>query len=550
MASLSLAGCMENFSSGTYHSKSRMSGTRPNIVLIMVDDMGFSDIGCYGGEINTPHLDNLAANGLRFTQFYNTARCCPTRASLMTGLYSHQAGVGHMVGDYGYPSYQGYLNDNCVTIAEALKPGGYKTYMAGKWHVCPYDRVNCIGEYPEIFPTNRGFNKFYGTISGAGSYFNPSCLMKNDELIEADMPDYHYTDAISHHAANYVTEHRQSDPGKPFFMYVAYTAPHWPLHAPQKYIDRYKGKYAMGWDQLRRQRHKRMIEMGIVNGDWPLTPRDGRVKSWDKAEDKQWQQRRMEVYAAQVDQMDEGIGKILSALEKTGQLDNTLILFLSDNGGCAEELPPGKDSWIAKYGVAQSHTADGKEVRPGNLPSILPGPADTFASYGIPWANASNTPFRWYKKWAHEGGIATPLIVHWPDQVKNHGQLRRQPGHVIDIMATCLDVAGADYPTKYKGNKIKPLQGITLLPAFENKNMPERPLYFEHQGNRAIRLGKWKLVARNNIRWELYDLEKDRTELNDLADKYPGKVEKLKTMYEQWAKISGVLPYPVRKKKK
>jgi arylsulfatase len=521
----------------------------------MSDDMGFSDIGCYGGEIRTPNLDGLAARGLRFTQFYNTARCCPTRASLMTGLYQHQAGVGHMMDDRGYESYRGDLNNRCVTIAEVLKLAGYGTYMSGKWHVTRYRRP----EGPKHnWPRQRGYDRFFGTIHGAGSFFDPCSLTRDNTQIPPG-DDFYYTDAISDNAVNYIREHKSDNP---FFMYVAYTATHWPMHALPEDIARYKGRYDGGWDTLRAERHKRMIELGIVDKKWKITPRDKAAPPWTEAEDKEWFARRMEVYAAMLDCMDQGIGRIVAELKKTGNFEDTLIFFLADNGGCAEEYgsdgavrpDPSKpvvlkpmDKNALQPDMKPKVTRDGRPVRTGY--GVMPGPADTYVAYGKPWANASNTPFRLYKHWVHEGGISTPLIAHWPKRIKAHGKLRHQPGHLIDIMATCVDVAGAEYPSEYKGNKITPMEGKSLSPAFDNKPIQREAIYWEHEGNRAVRQGKWKLVSRHPGKWELYDIEADRTELTDLAQKYPEKLEQLKVLYKSWAARCGVQPWPVRRKK-
>ena len=520
--------------------------SRPDIVLIMADDMGFSDIGCYGGEIDTPNLDKLAAEGLRFTQFYNTGRCCPTRASLMTGLYPHQAGVGHMMGDRGVPGYRGDLNRQCVTIAEVLGGAGYACYMSGKWHVTRQTGhwtgdKNLTSKHN--WPRQRGFDRFYGTIHGAGSFFNPNTLTRDNEPIEPDGEVFYYTDAISDNAAKFITEHHAKKPAQPFFCYVPYTAPHWPLHALPQDIAKYKGRFAAGWDQLRRERLGRMVKMGLVEAKWKLSPRDRRAKEWENAKDKQWQQRRMEVYAAQIDRMDQGIGRIVEAIRKTGRLDNTLVMFLADNGGCAERLGKSKGGLSVR-----GKTRDGREVRKGNTPSIMPGPDDTYQSYGVPWANLSNTPFRLYKHYVHEGGIATPLVVHWPAGVTARGELRHQPGHLIDIMATCVDVSGAKYPKEFRGEKIKPAEGTSLRPAFANKPIEREAIYFEHEGNRAVRRGKWKLVARRRRNpWELYDIQADRTELDNLAEKHPEKTKELAEMWQKWAQRCDVL---VRKPKK
>ena len=547
-ASVMLPGCDNGFSL----LEGKASGARPNIVLIMADDMGFSDIGCYGGEISTPNLDRLAAGGLRFTQFYNAARCCPTRASLLTGLYPHQAGIGHMSYDNGLEGYRGVLSKQCVTIAEVLKQAGYATYISGKWHLCHFDFKTRTSDASYSWPIQRGFDEFYGTLAGAGSFYNPPGLMRNNTPVKPDSDDYYYTDAISDNAARFVTGHVTKNADTPFFLYVSYTAPHWPLHAPQESIAKYKGRYDNGWDALRADRHKRMIKMGIVKDKWKITPRDKKIPSWKKAKNKKWQARRMEVYAAQVDLMDQGIGRIVTALKKTGQIDNTLILFLSDNGGCASELDP-KNKFYRTSGIIDRTSPDGKPVRFGNNASIMPGAGDTFASYGRAWANAGNTPFREYKCWVHEGGIATPLIAHWPAVIKQRGKLTDQAGHIIDIMATCVDAAGGKYPAQYKSNKIRLTEGQTLVPEFVGGKMSERAIYWEHEGNRAVRKGKWKLVSKYPVRWdqiskdqgrwELYDTEADRTELNDLADKYPEIVKELATMYNAWTKRNFVMPW-------
>jgi len=485
---------------------------RPNILVIMADDMGFSDIGCYGGEIATPNLDGLGASGLRFRQFYNTARCCPTRASLLTGLYAHQAGVGHMVHDRGDPAYQGYLNDRCVTIAEALGAAGYRTYLSGKWHV---------GEDKGHWPVDRGFDRSYALVSGGTNYFRLDpyrTLARDDERIEPP-DDWYITDAITDNAVAFVDDHDRNHGETPFFLYVAYTAPHWPLHAHPEDIERNRGRYLKGWDALRAERLERMIELGIVDDDCPLTPRDRRVPPWEEAKDQDDKDLRMAVYAAQIEIMDRGVGAVVEALERTGQLENTLILFLADNGGCAEIIDRGE-------------------------PGVPAGHPDSFLSYGIGWANASNTPFRLYKHWVHEGGIATPLIAHWPEVIQNGGGWTDQVGHVIDLMATCLDVAGAAYPSEFEGREITPLEGRSLKPIFEGRERAgHKAIFWEHEGNRAVRKGRWKLVSRYPGAWELYDLETDRVELNDLADAHPDRVAELAKLYEAWADRAGVVPW-------
>ncbi len=528
---------------------------RPNIIVILSDDMGYSDIGCYGGEIETPTLDGLAENGLRFTQFYNTGRCCPTRASLLTGLYPHQAGVGHMMNDRGTDGYRGNLNKRCRTIAEALKPAGYATYGVGKWHVT----LHTDPEGPKHnWPLQRGFDRFYGTITGAGSFFDPGTLTRDNTMIspfadsEYQPEEYYYTDAISDHAVRYINEHSQID-GKrsPFFMYVAYTAAHWPMHALPEDIAKYKGRFGQGYEAYRQARLKRLRELGLIDKSWEMSPTVG---NWEKVKHSEWEQRCMEVYAAMIDRMDQGIGQIVNTLKEQGQLANTLIFFMQDNGGCQEgvgrkgdhkrpvaaSLPKIAQDAI-RLDVIPKQNRAGVPTLQG--PHIMPGPEDTYIAYGIDWANVSNTPFREYKHFVHEGGISTPLIAHWPKGIARRGELEHQPGHLIDIMATCVDVANADYPSKHDGQDIKPLEGVSLRPSFQGEKIsrPE-PLFWEHEGNRAIRDGNWKLVAKKNRDWELYDLSKDRTELHDLSGGHPDLVQKLADQWEAYAKRANVLP--------
>lgn len=516
---------------------------RPNIVLIMADDMGFSDLGCYGSEIHTPNIDKLAATGLRFTQFYNTARCCPTRAALMSGLYPHQAGVGHMVEhmeqpieNIGLRGYVGDLSPHCVTIAQVLSTAGYHTAMSGKWHVTPAatkDKKN--------WPRQRGFEKYFGIIHGGSSYFDPNGnLVRDNERIKHVGTNFYLTDAIAENAMEFISDFAQDT--KPFFIYVAFTAPHWPLHALPEDIAKYRGKYGNHWDQFREARHKKQIELGIVDGKWPLSPRDP-PGSWGDEKFADWQDSRMAAYAAQVDRLDQNVGKILTKLRETGQLDNTLVFFLSDNGGCAENLGAKFSSAIVP---AKSPT--GGPMHKGNSPNIIPGGPDTYASYGQPWANVSNTPFRLYKHWVHEGGISTPLICNWPG-VTQPGTMTSQIGHVIDIMATCLEVAGAKYPKTFNDNKITPLAGVSLLPILEGQQRKVRPIFWEHEGNRAVRWGDWKLVSRYTNSWELYNMVADRTELNNLAPQNPEKVKKMIAMYDDWAKKSDVVPWEIVEKK-
>jgi arylsulfatase len=484
---------------------------RPNLIVILADDMGYSDIGCYGSEIATPNLDALARNGMRFTQFYNTSRCCPTRASLLTGLYAHQAGVGHMIQDRGVPSYQGYLNHSSVTIAEAIRPAGYRALMSGKWHV---------GEDPDHWPMDRGFERFYGLVSGASNYFKLDkgrrFAIDEQPADPTTDPNFYMTDAFTTQAVKYVDEYARKP--EPFFLYVAYTAPHWPLHALQPDIARYKGKYMAGWDALREQRRRRMIELGVLDASIPLSPRDARAPEWStlSGEQKQDYDLRMAVYAAQIDRMDQGIGQLVAKLKETGAFENTLILFLADNGGCAESVNRGE-------------------------PGAAPGTPESFLAYELPWANASNTPFRQFKQNVHEGGIASPLIAHWPGRVPP-GTVSDEVSHVIDVLPTCLDLAGAEYPKAFNGHPVTAVEGRSLVPTLQGKEREPHPaLFWEHQGNRAVRKGDWKLVADNGKPWALYDLSQDRAELNDLASRRSGTVRELAALYESWAERCGVL---------
>ena len=528
-------------------SQTEGAAKRPNIIVTMADDMGFSDIGCYGGEINTPVLDSLAANGLRFRSFYNYARCCPTRASLVTGLYPHQAGVGHMMSEFRkdgepIPSYMGNLNKSCVTFAEVLKSAGYTTLMSGKWHVTPaegsggkVDRSN--------WPMQRGFDKFFGTIHGAGSFYDPASLTRGNEP-EDPGPDFYYTTAIGDNASQFIGEALDENPDAPFFLYMPFTSPHWPLHAPEEAIAKYKGRYDMGWDALREERLRRMREMGVLDKTAGMSDRDPSQVPWEEAPDKEWQARRMEVYAAQIELMDEAIGQVVDTLQERGELDNTLILFLADNGGCAEEA---RETWKALH--IPTETYAGEPVAVGNNPEIMPGAEEDYQSYGIPWANVSNTPFRYYKHYVHEGGIASPLVACWPAGITSKGGWTDHVGHLIDIMATCADVGGATYPETYGGNAIQPMEGTSLAPVFTGDSAKGHPegLYWEHEGNRAVRSGNWKLVSKwsepEDGRWELYDLEQDRSELNDLAAEMPDKVAELVGMWDAWAERVGVIEW-------
>lgn len=520
---------------------------KPNIVLILADDMGYSDIGCYGSEIETPHLDRLAKGGLRFAQFYNSPRCCPSRAALLTGLYSHQAGMGMMTSDHGrypYPAYNGDLSKGCVTLAEALRAGGYRTMMSGKWHLTPLEDTSAPNLDKSNWPLQRGFDRYYGIIAGAANYYDPASLVRDNTPTREESPDFYLTDGIADNAVTFLDEAAQQT--KPFFLYTAFNAPHWPLQAPEATTATFRARYRAGWDALRERRHAAQVQMGLLDARWKLTSRDPRVPSWSRASYKEWEAERMAVYAAQVHLMDASIGRILAKLETTGQLHNTLILFLSDNGGNYEEM--GRLAAGAQRPIYMpKETRTGLPVTPGNFPDIMPGPATTFQSYGGPWGNVSNTPFRLYKHYAHEGGISTPLVAHWPDGIRGAGNITRQVGHEIDIMATCLAISETSLPRKsLAGTPPLPLEGRSLLPVFRGEALQDRGmLFWEHEGNCAVRDGRWKLVSAFPSTWELYDMDADRTELHNLVDREPEVVNRLAQAYQQWAKRVGAQPWPM-----
>jgi len=497
--------------------------SRPNIIVILADDLGLSDLGCYGGEIHTPVLDGLAQNGIRFTQMYNFPRCSPSRASLLTGQYPHRV---------GFPNLIGKLTTDCVTIPEVLGAAGYETYISGKWH------LDIEG------PLGRGFREFYGFPRGHSA----SCWKENGYVrlpegrAKRSYADgtFYATDAITDHALDFINLARSSH--KPYFLYLAYNAPHFPLHAPTQDIALYKETYRVGWDVIREQRYARMKKEGIIDSNWPLTPLStipingpARTTGWAEKQNPQWATldpdrqedlaRRMAVYAAMVARMDRNIGRVIEDLRKNGELDNTLIMFLSDNGACAEWDPFGFDKSSGPNNI----------LHRGAALDAMGGP-NSYMSYGSGWANVCNTPFRLYKHHTHEGGISTPFIVHWPAKMRSRGVIDARVCQITDILPTCLDAAGATYPAILSGNAILPMEGASLKPAFEGGKTPERTLFFEHEGNRAVREGAWKLVALHAKPWELYDMSADRVEMNDLATRHPEVVKSLAAKWETWAK--------------
>ncbi len=483
---------------------------RPNVVVILVDDMGFSDLGCYGGEIPTPNLDALAAGGLKFKQFYNTGRCCPTRASLLTGLYSHQAGIGHMTADYGLPGYQGFLNDSCVTIGDVAKSAGYLTAVSGKWHVG--------SGMQSRLPLARGFDHFYGVPEGGGFYFQVKkgrTLMLDDNVIATPTKnvasDWYSTDAFSDWGLKFVDDAVQQK--KPFLLYLAHNAPHFPLQATAEDIAQFRGKFLDGWDKLSRARLRRQVASGLIDADFQKAARPDGVAEWSSLStaEKDRFDHLMAAYAACVWRMDQSVGALVDGLQERGVFDNTLILFMSDNGGCAEGGTSGKS------------TGD-------------PTTADSNWFCGESWAYLQDTPFRKFKHYNHEGGIATPLLAHWPNGIAEKGVWRNEPTHVIDVMATIVEVTGGEYPESRDGQAIHAMEGSSLLPIFSVDSNKSRELFWEHEGNAAVRQGDWKLVrVGGRGPWELYDMKTDRTESRDLSADHPAKVDALSKLWSAWA---------------
>ena len=498
---------------------SAVAQNRPNIILIMTDDMGYSDLGCYGGEIDTPNIDSLAKNGLRFSQFYNNAVCMATRSSLLTGLYPSQGGFGP-------------LSLRAVTIAEVLREKGYQTIQTGKWHLGAKDK--------KWWPFARGFDNTFSSPHGGGFYFRPSAfkdyrsVVRNGKILYDDKNDppksWYSTDAWTDEGLTYVEKALESK--SPFFWYLAYNAPHWPIKAKPADVAKYRGKYMKGWDVLRRERYNRLVSMGMINKNWqlserdksiPESERDANIPLWNMLSDaeKDKQDLRMATYAAAIDSVDQNVGKIVKRLRKLNVLDNTLIMFLHDNG---------PDSGGGKLG---------RNYKKGKC-----GTVDSFVKYGISWANVSNSPFQRYKLMSHEGGISTPFIAHWPKGIneKLQGSIIHEPAHVIDIMPTCVSMSGAEYPKHYSGNKILPMEGMNLQSYFKDAELQEtdRDIFVSYAKTAMVRERNWKLVHRPRGRWELYDMRNDRTEMNDLATKYPERVKSMFAKYTAWVKRCSV----------
>ncbi|MGQ8338928.1 arylsulfatase [Sunxiuqinia sp. A32] len=504
---------------------------KPNILLLMVDDMGYSDLGCYGGEIQTPNIDQLASQGIRFTQMHNSARCCPTRASLLTGHHPQQAGINGMGVN---------LAMNTATIAEVLKENGYHTGMTGKWHLSqtkpvddPVEQLRWMAHQVdygpfspvENYPSNRGFEEHWGVIWGVVNYFDPFSLVHNEEAIKEVPEDFYITDFITQKSIDLIDEYGKDN--KPFFLYVAHTAPHWPLHALPEDIEKYKDTYKDGWEALRKSRYERMAEMGIIDKNTYSLPENSSGRAWADVEKKDYESACMSVHAAMIDRVDQGVGQIIQKLKETGQYENTIIMVLSDNGASYERgYPPGfdrpgftRDSTIIEYN------------------SDHPGAETTWNYIGRAWASASNTPFRYWKMESYEGGTSTPFIVHWPAGLKGQeNTINRGVTHVIDVLPTCLDVSDVDYPEMVNGQKTITPVGKSLMPLLLGETTSiHDTLYWEHQRGRAIRTAEWKMSALPNKDWELFNINEDHTEMNDLSDQYPEKVAELDKAWKKWA---------------
>ncbi len=554
---LSLAACSGIFASTQSSGRSQ---SKPNIIVILLDDLGYSDLGAYGGEINTPNIDRLAGGGLRFTQAYNAARCCPSRAALMSGLYSHQAGLADFTGPDRSatmgPAYQNRLGEECVTLARVLKDTGYQTYHVGKWHV---------GR--NVDPMDRGFDEFYGYING---HSQPQWDQERYERLpkgrtpelkygKKESKEFYATDVFNDYAVEFIDQSAESD--EPFFLYLAHSSPHFPLHAPAETRDKYLETYRKGWDVLREERFKRQKEIGLAQSTWTLTelsdvPVDPKepTNGYEGKQNPHWGDLsalrcedlayRMAIYAAMVEHVDNGIGRIIAKLEAQGELDNTLIMITSDNGACYEWGPFGFD--------VHNHVV-GAVLHEARFPPKM-GLKGSYHSVGSGWANLSNTPFRLYKHYNHEGGSCSPLIAFWPKGISKPDRWVRTPVHLIDFMPTFLDVANAAYPKAVDGRSIPPYEGTSLAPIFAGADqLPERTLCFDHFGSSAIRKGDWKLVRcndrLNDRKWELYNIATDRCETRDLIHKKPEQFQELEQEWNSWAERVKLAPYKKKEAK-
>lgn len=522
---------------------------RPNIMLIVVDDMGYSDPECFGGEVNTPNINALADRGIRFTQFFNSGRSCPSRGCLLTGLYAQQAGITGM----GVS-----LNKECVTIPEVLRLAGYHTSMSGKWHLSRTtgmpdreDQMNWLSHrntfnnqpFSDIdtYPCNRGFEEHWGTIWGVGNHFDLFSLVHNEEPLDpkAEDPNFYSTDYITSKAIDMLQGYATDSDDKPFFMYVSFNAPHWPLHALPEDIAKYKGVYDEGWDKLRDKRYHRMVELGLVDPqETPVAPNESN-RLWEKETNKALESANMEVHAAMIDHVDQGIGKIIAKLKETGEYDNTIIIFTSDNGASSEN-----------YAIGNFDRHDRTRTQTVTHNAQVPGDETTYNYLGTGWAGAVNTPFRYWKRQSFHGGIAAPTIISWPKGMSESakGSIVKDPCHFIDFMPTFLEVADATYPTTFNGHDIRPLpaEGHSLMPIINGGHWTdERILYWEHEGGKAVRKGNWKLTAlTDGGGWQLFNLANDYSETENVAVNNPEKFYELKKLWDAWAPTAGLSKTP------
>ncbi|WP_299556351.1 arylsulfatase [Seonamhaeicola sp.] len=537
-----LSGCKE---------KQETLNKKPNVLFVLLDDLGYSDLGCYGGEINTPNIDNLGINGIRYESIYNSARCCPSRAALMTGLYPPQAGIANFTTNKPRknqgPAYLGHLRDDCVTLGEVLKSQGYGTYYVGKWHM-----------HEKTDPVKRGFDEFYGYDMGyAQDQWDPNAYIRKPEekAKEIDKPEgaFYATDVFNEYALEFLNQARDKKE-EPWFLFLSHSSPHFPVQAPKESVDKYFDTYMKGWDRLREERYENLKNVGLIEREsrWTLTgratvpvDRDIVANGFSGEQNPAWETldidrqrdlaRRMATFAAMVEHVDKGVGQIVDYLKKTGQFENTIIMITSDNGACYEWGPFGFDG-PSRKGITTVHKGDSLNVV---------GQRGTYSSYGSAWANMCNTPLKLYKHFTHEGGVASPFIVHWPNEIdEKAGSWVRERTHLIDIMPTLCDITGATYPETFKDNAIQPMEGVSLVNTFKHEPLDKRPIYFSHFGAKAVVEGDWKAVWGKNmpyeIEWELYNLKEDRCETKDLAKEYPEKVEKFAAMWDDYSERVGL----------
>ena len=519
---------------------------RPNVLIILADDMGYSDLGCYGGEISTPNIDRIASEGTRYRNFYASPRCSPSRASLLTGLHPHETGIGILTDDNSPDGYTGNLNDQCATIAEVLRSAGYRTAARGKWHLS-----NDTASPNGAWPTERGFESYWGTLTGCGDFYAPGTLTRGTEPVDVNsLPaDFHYTDATAAECVEFVEQwaaERDSSPetSSPFMLYAAFTAPHWPLHARSETIAKYRGTYDEGWGVVRERRFERQRELGIVDSEVELGPADLSVPQWDSELYPEWQATRMEAYAAQVEELDTAIGRMLDELEEQSALENTIVIFLSDNGASDEALPLYPlETFMRRTDIVNEFTRGGDKIKVGNIPGVRPGGPDTYQSYGRGWANVSNTPFRLYKLWTHEGGVSTPFIVRWPEGGVRVNEISSDRFQLTSVMPTLIEACDAQYPATRHGVGVRPCTAPSMVNSWKGETGEETLLWWEHCGSGAVIDGPWKLVRQWGSDWELYNLTGDPLELDDRATVDPERVTELTTTWQGLCDTNGVIPF-------